>query len=697
MDELEWLVDNGCHLFMFNESDLGGMPERVMEICDEIIHRGLHRKVKLTGQLRVNKKQNKAFFEKLREANFVALRFGVDAFSENTLRLQMKGYTVEMIAQNLKDCWEAGIFTEVNWVIGVPGETEDDVKEGIDLILKNRKYIGRLANINPLILVNGGVYWIDPDAHKIGFREPKEELYAKYPRALPADSWYSVDPYIDAQVRKERFERIVLALHEAGFPVGAWANRIIDDVHLERDPNRAAIGKTISDPGVSSQLEEVTAGSSQPGRDLERKSKYPASIPTLVKKEDDATEHRPAATPPLYGVAGEPPRVVRKLKTHNLVLYNGWYYGIPHALKNVSLADSDPSTLPGLIKHTSEEGVIAAIEEASMWANSRGQYDSQEQQRASESYIRAGSALGETKLPDMPDNAKIFHFTNGAFLAIDRDAVQKAFESTPLRWFDWSQRSADIVDARSPLRRLATKLPPALRYKIKHMIREQSLKEQNVTGGLIMKTDKHLLGMLLRGSMDAYLKRPFIRVLTRDPSGRAWQAAKGVHVDGEEFSIVRVATKDGLPELMWSMDGYNVVKYDGMFYGLPHGVPIDWENDDIDSISGVYHGKTVKEVVGMIESRMQTGAGKQASQATASQATRPAGEATHVPVLLGSLEGYNVVTYEGWVYGIPQTLGSLDLTEVDAIEMPGVIRDVSRDVVENEIIDQVKFKSQIAS
>ena len=205
VDELEWLVEQGCHLFMFNESDLGGMPERVMEICDEVIRRGLHRKVKLTGQLRVNKKQNRAFFEKLRQANFVALRFGVDAFSEHTLRLQKKGYTVDMVSQNLKDCWEVGIFTEINWVIGVPGETEEDVKEGIELVLKNRKYIGRLCNINPLILINGSVYWIDPEAHNIVFKEPKEKIYEKNPRAIPADQWHSTNPYIDAQVRKERF------------------------------------------------------------------------------------------------------------------------------------------------------------------------------------------------------------------------------------------------------------------------------------------------------------------------------------------------------------------------------------------------------------------------------------------------------------------------------------------------------------
>lgn len=228
VDELEWFIDQGCTLYMFNESDLNGAPERLLEICDEIIRRNL--KIKLTGQLRIHKKSDRAFFDKLVEAGFVALRFGVDAFSRNTLKLQAKGYTPETVSQNLKDCWEAGIYTEVNWVIGVPGETMDDVHEGIELILKNQKYIGRLANINPLMLVNGSVYWIDPERHNIKFREPKEELYKKHPRIIPSDLWYSTDPYIDSVVRKQYFDTIILTLHERGFPLGDWAARLLEDV-----------------------------------------------------------------------------------------------------------------------------------------------------------------------------------------------------------------------------------------------------------------------------------------------------------------------------------------------------------------------------------------------------------------------------------------------------------------------------------
>src|SRR5436305_436345 len=95
VDELEWLVDQGCHLFMFNESDLNGNPEKLLAICDEIIRRDIQ--VRLTGQLRIHKKSDRAFFDKLRAAGFVALRFGVDAFSDNTLRLQKKGYTKDIV------------------------------------------------------------------------------------------------------------------------------------------------------------------------------------------------------------------------------------------------------------------------------------------------------------------------------------------------------------------------------------------------------------------------------------------------------------------------------------------------------------------------------------------------------------------------------------------------------------------------
>lgn len=690
VDELEWLVNQGCHLFMFNESDLNGMPERVMEICDEIIRRGLHKKVKLTGQLRIHKKSNRQFFEKLRAANFVALRFGVDAFSENTLRLQKKGYTVDMVSQNLKDCWEVGIYTEVNWVIGIPGETDQDVEEGIELILKNRNYIGRLANINPLILLNGGVYWLDPDAHNIVFREPKDQLYAKYPRALPANTWYSTEPYIDAQVRKERFERIVIALHDAGFAVGAWANRIIEDVKYDRDPNRASAKKSPSEDGAP----QPAIGSPAPARNPGPRETPKKIIPILPAHESAGNTAEAMAAPPLFGAAGVPPQLIRKLETHDIVYYDGWYYGIPHALGGMDITQRNFPEMSGVIKHPTEQGVIDVVQEASHWANTRGQYDEQKKQREGSAYMRAGSALGETKPSEVPKKPRIIRFDD-QYVAVDQNALKSAFDGP--RFGMQGTGDADTTrvefDKRSLIRRFAAKLPPSLQQEIRRLIRMQSFAQGTSSSPLITQPDRGLLGMLWQGAIRAYIKAPLRRLIEGQPTDS--RIRKGVAVEGEDCTIVSIMTKNALPELMWTIDRFNLVKFDGLFYGLPHGLLIDWDAGDVGSLPGVFVGKTIPEVVQSIERTLKQPATIQASgKAPTARATGPAGESFVAPVLLASLEGYNVVSYEGWIYGIPQAAGPIDLVETDVMEMPGVIRDVSRDVVENEILDRTKSKQR---
>ena len=696
VDELEWLVEQGCYLFMFNESDLNGMPEKVMEICDEIIRRGLHRKVKLTGQLRIHKKSNRAFFQKLRAANFVALRFGVDAFSENTLRLQKKGYTVDMVSQNLKDCWESGIYTEVNWVIGIPGETDADVEEGIELILKNREYIGRLANINPLILVNGGVYWIDPKAHHIEFKEPQEQLYAKFPRALPADSWYSTNPYIDAQVRKERFERIVVALYDAGFPVGPWAHRIIEDVKLARDPNRAAAKKTIVAP-AEQPAEEMKTGLpdddhlTTPETDA---APEPAGGRKIIPIKAGAEKSDKLAAPPLHGVAGQPPRLVKELENHKIIFFDGWYYGVPHVLGDVDVSDPDPANLAGVIRHTTEEGVIAVIKEASYWANTRGQYDAQEQQRAAGSYMRVDSrsTVGESVMEKVPEKPAVIRY-KGEYIAIDLPTLRQAFDAPKAGFFagKTGEKQDSGKELRTPLRRLASKLPPGLQQEIKRVMRSRAIKQGVVSGALITRSDRELLRIVWRGMVDEYLKKPLTRILKGAPPS-APRAAEEMDIGGEKIAVLAAVTKNALPELMWAIDNYNLVKYDGMFYALPHGMPVDWE-DDVAALPGVFVGAAVREVVAMIErATKQAAIAAVAGSGEGSRATGPAGEFFKIPQLLGMLEGYNIVSYEGWVYGIPQELGPVDLTETDIMELAGVIRDVSKDVVENEILDRVKTR-----
>lgn len=490
VDELEWLVGQGCTLFMFNESDLNGMPEKLLEICDEIIRRDLH--VKLTGQLRIHKKSDRAFFQKLRSAGFVSLRFGVDAFSANTMRLQKKGYTPDIVTRNLRDCSEAGIFTEVNWVVGTPGETWEDVNEGIQLILANRRHIGRLANINPLIFVNGSVYWLDPDSHNIRFRKPRDVLYAENWRALPADQWYSEHPYIDHETRKQYFDHIVVSLHDAGFPVGPWAQRIIDDVKMARDRHRAG--------GSDAAL--VTPA-------------QPAPVATV-----------PAGVKPSAGGSKKPV----------MVHFKGYWYAI------------DP-------EHSSARAWLAG-------------------------------ASG--------------------------------------RW-TWDR----------------------LRKGLKALVRAGIRRFRSPTAG--------------------WLRLP------RDVSGAA-------------ITVVSAVSARAEAELLRTIGNYNIVRFDGAHYGVPHGVSVDWSSGDAETTPEIVRGAGLNDVVGQIKRSLGLSVTRADSVigdiCPADTGTRAAS------VVVGTLSDYTILSCEGWYYGIPKHHGEIDLTEQDVLELAGVIRDLSRDVVEGEILER---------
>jgi radical SAM superfamily enzyme YgiQ (UPF0313 family) len=683
VDELEWLVSQGCYLFMFNESDLGGMPERVVEICDEIIRRGLHKKIKLTGQLRVNKLQNRTFFEKLREANFVALRFGIDAFSENTLKLQKKGYTVDMISQNLKDCWEVGIYTEVNWVIGVPGETERDVDEGIELILKNREYIGRLANINPLILVNGGVYWIDPDSHNIKFREPKEALYEKFPRAMPADVWFSVEPYIDAAVRKLRFEKIVLALHDAGFEVGAWAARIIEDVKLARDKARSG-SKEGDDENVSyGEFTVLSDTNKKDSDDFDNKEnkKIGKKIITIKTENDiSSSMDKKLATPPLFNEL----ILLKKMKvggsTYQIVNADGWIYAVPEALieannfLNASLLSS-----PGVIKGMTESEVREILEENIGWANSRGQYDDRNNQKEGGAYLRANS-LNTQILNKAAVNFSRYvsiEYFEGYYYGLMRTNDHKRKLNTSLledlklvyKVFFSSSKDLSLEE------RLKSSIPENFLNKFKQIIFQFTSQDQ-IESIKKLKGNKKIFALLTRYIVGVF-KATIQDFAVKDLSFRN-------ALINTDKKILGVVTYGAQPELLWTSGNKNIIKFDGLYYKVPHGMPVNWQNPtDLMELEKFNNLKMLS---------MEEDASKPLSSSLKNiLETKNIGSkvltVTNKPLVAMDLPKaeYVIVEYEGWAYGIPYKYRNVNLEEVDIMEYEGVIRDVEKMVVEDEI------------
>jgi NAD(P)-dependent dehydrogenase (short-subunit alcohol dehydrogenase family)/radical SAM superfamily enzyme YgiQ (UPF0313 family) len=221
VDEIQWHAQQGFEVFHFNESDVNGDPNHLLEICREIIRRGLD--VKLYGQMRIDPRNDLEFFHTIKQAGFTVLRFGVDGWTDHVLRLQRKGYSMRTVEQNLRDCNRAGLLAAVNMVIGVPGETEADVEESVRNITRLRHLLDSISTINMLILANGSHYYMNPEQHHIRFRGDRDQIFREHPLFIPDQLWYSEEPYIDHQVRWERFIRILRALYDHGAPLGEYA------------------------------------------------------------------------------------------------------------------------------------------------------------------------------------------------------------------------------------------------------------------------------------------------------------------------------------------------------------------------------------------------------------------------------------------------------------------------------------------
>jgi radical SAM superfamily enzyme YgiQ (UPF0313 family) len=232
VNEIEYFTKLGFHTFHFNESDVNGDPQNLYDICSEIIRRSL--KVKLVGQLRIDRRNTPEYLNHLAKAGFKHLRFGVDGWNDRLLRLMRKGYNMSMVFQNLRDCHRAGIVTTVNMVIGVPGEAEEDIDECIANFIKCKDFIHSVESFNTLLLACGSDYYSNPEQHKIRFRWRREDIYDKYADYIPTDLWYSEDPYIDQEIRLNRLNKILDKLYLNGVNIGPFATKVI-----ERLKNRA--------------------------------------------------------------------------------------------------------------------------------------------------------------------------------------------------------------------------------------------------------------------------------------------------------------------------------------------------------------------------------------------------------------------------------------------------------------------------
>ncbi len=105
-----------------------------------------------------------AMAEKMRLAGCRKICWGLDTGSDRLLKIIRKTIRIKGIEEILRICRNAGIHNEVNFIIGLPHETRDDLEQAMRFAERNSKIISKVNYVSYFYAVGSPVY-TEPSLH----------------------------------------------------------------------------------------------------------------------------------------------------------------------------------------------------------------------------------------------------------------------------------------------------------------------------------------------------------------------------------------------------------------------------------------------------------------------------------------------------------------------------------------------------
>jgi anaerobic magnesium-protoporphyrin IX monomethyl ester cyclase len=130
-DEIERLVtDHGVGFFILADEEPTINKKKFVEFCQELIDRGLNKRIKWGINTRVTDiMRDKDLLKFYREAGLVHVSLGTEAAAQLKLDLFNKETRVEENKEAIRLLREADIFTEAQFIVGLDNETPETLEE----------------------------------------------------------------------------------------------------------------------------------------------------------------------------------------------------------------------------------------------------------------------------------------------------------------------------------------------------------------------------------------------------------------------------------------------------------------------------------------------------------------------------------------------------------------------------------------
>ena len=126
LDEIETIIGYGFERINIADDLFTSDKERVKEICTGIKERSL--KFPWSAFARVDTVSQEVF-DLMAEAGCDSVSFGVETGNPEMLKRIKKGIKLEQVDAAVKMCQQAGMIAHASFIIGLPGETKDTLRE----------------------------------------------------------------------------------------------------------------------------------------------------------------------------------------------------------------------------------------------------------------------------------------------------------------------------------------------------------------------------------------------------------------------------------------------------------------------------------------------------------------------------------------------------------------------------------------
>lgn len=135
VDEIETLI-NKYHVkeVRFDDDTFALRKSHVMDICDEIMKRGIHKKIRWACFGHASR-DDIEMYSKLKEAGCFRVDFGIESGSPKIQEMVSKNLDIEKVKRTVSICKQVGLEVYCDFMIGFPFEDEQDIKKTINLAL----------------------------------------------------------------------------------------------------------------------------------------------------------------------------------------------------------------------------------------------------------------------------------------------------------------------------------------------------------------------------------------------------------------------------------------------------------------------------------------------------------------------------------------------------------------------------------